>query len=125
MTPTHDNQPAVYIGIGNTDGKLSQFEWSELCEELSAVIEVFVYQYRAGGARLIGAWYSMPATQYLSAVYGVLLPHNNPIAENDLREKLTSLAAGYQQNAIAWARAPRTEFLCPPEPRPASAATAA
>lgn len=127
MNPDFDDQPVVYIGTGNTDGKLSQFEWSELCEELSAILDVFVYRYRTGGARLIGAWYSLPSTQYLSAVYGVLLPRDDQAAEDGLRAELTALAAGYQQDAIAWARAPYTLFLRPPSPapEPASAAAAA
>lgn len=125
MTPDHDDQPVAYIGIGNTDGKLSQFEWAEFCEELSARLDVFVYRYRAAGARLLGAWYSPPASPYLSAMYGVLLPRGDLDAENGLREELAALGAGYQQDAIAWARAPHTAFLRPPAPRPAASAAAA
>lgn len=91
----------IYIGIGNSDDKLSQREWALLQIEVKQALH-------ERNANLIGEWHSYPDSIFQNACFALdvdqaLVP--------ELKGDLTALATMYKQDAIAWAEAPTTEML--------------
>lgn len=97
----------VYIGIGNSDDKLSQAQWSEFVTEVSYAI-----QQTGGypGGAVHGEWFSPCGARWQNACWCLQLP-DNPLAVEALKIHLRHLAGQYEQDSIAWAQAPATEFL--------------
>ena len=91
----------VYVGIGNSDDKLTQTEWSDFVREVEATLSYF---------RMHGSWFSRPDARWQNACWLVeaLDPENN----EKLKAHLRNLAKRYRQDSIAWAVA-ETEFLRP------------
>lgn len=109
----------MHIGIGNSDNRLSQAEWSEFCHATLALLTVFAKRHHNDGARLVGAWYSEPSTPWQSAQFAVTLPRRGRVdSAATLRHALCVLAGSYRQDSIAFAFAPITEFLGPADPDP-------
>ena len=100
----------VYIGIGNTDNKLTQQEWVQFIESVESVVE---------GMPLHGAWFSRPDAPWQNACWLMDISQNSPVYIADMKARLSMLAQRYKQDSIAWAEA-ETEFL-PPQPDPAPA----
>lgn len=89
----------VYISIGNSDDKLSQAEWSTFHSAVDQVI-------RRGAHRVHGAWLSPSADPWQNACWCIEIE-----SSIWLRGQLANLARAYEQDSIAWAEAPVTEFL--------------
>lgn len=90
----------IYIGIGNSDDKLSQKEWAGFARETAEVC--------ASMSKVFGLWFSEPSSQYQNACICIQIP--KPAKERWLRSQLQEIAKRYDQNSISWARA-RTEFV--------------
>lgn len=85
----------VYVTVGNSDDKLSQFRW--MCFQTD-VTEALM----DAGVEFHGQWYSGPVSQWQNACWCFeVLPN---VAER-LKAKLEHVAANYDQDSIAWAEA--------------------
>ena len=91
----------VYVSIGNSDDKLTQAEWSQY------VVEIIARVVSIGHAH--GAWYSLPHAPYQNACWCVEFDNAEDLAEG--REVATEVRRKWRQDSIAWAEAPRTEFI--------------
>jgi len=93
----------VYVGIGNTDNKLTQQEWADFVREVESTMSYFP---------LHGAWFSRPDAPWQNACW--LAEIDDPKAKfvEGFKEHLRVLAERYNQDSIAWAEA-ETEFLSP------------
>ena len=97
----------VYISIGNSDDKLTQFQWSAYVGDVSFVVR------RAAelpGGALHGAWLSEPSSQWQNACWALQLPADAASVEH-LKMRLAEVADQFRQDSIAWAVAPNTEFI--------------
>jgi hypothetical protein len=94
----------VYIGIGNTDNKLTQQEWAAFVEDVEVVLE---------GMPLHGAWFSRPDAPWQNACWLMDISQNSSMFISDMKARLVRLATRYNQDSIAWAEA-ETEFLGAP-----------
>jgi hypothetical protein len=94
-------QITVYISIGNSDDKLSQAKWAMFQLDVARALTT-------AGARYHGEWHSHPGSMWQNACWCVEIP---PAAAGRLKDELGRLADVYQQESIAWAEAPTTEFL--------------
>ncbi len=93
----------VYIGIGNTDNKLTQQEWAAFIEDVEIVLT---------GLPMHGAWFSRPDAPWQNACWLVDLSEKTPGYATDLKVVMGHLAARYNQDSIAWAEA-ATTFIPP------------
>lgn len=91
----------VYISIGNSDDKLSQKHWAEFAQEVADTIndQVMVIH---------GQWVSPSTSPYQNACWCAEMTDTDARV---LKPALIDLAGRYQQDSIAWAEAPTTEFL--------------
>jgi hypothetical protein len=97
----------VYVSIGNSDDKLSQADWATFHSAVNDVI-------RHAALQMHGAWTS-PSTDPWQNACWCFEVNNAPGAlygRQWLRNQLANFAKAYQQDSIAWAEAPKTEFLC-------------
>lgn len=91
----------VYVSIGNSDNKLGQAEWSEYVADFRLAMERYADQ-------ILGEWYSLPDSAYQNACMAVeVLPDD----VDALMERLTDVRETYGQASVAWAVAPKTEFI--------------
>jgi hypothetical protein len=99
----------VYASIGNSDDKLSQARWSAYHERFEDVI-------RDRAKTVYGDWLSLPNSGWQNAcvAFGV-----DPAEVPFLKSELRDLAAAFDQDAVAWAEAPVTEFVGPSQTLPA------
>jgi hypothetical protein len=95
------NTITVYASIGNSDDKLSQREWSEFVREMEHIVGRHASQ-------VYGWWFSMPDAPWQNAVVAFLLDTHKA---DQVRAEMSKLRAAYRQDSIAWAEAPRTEFI--------------
>lgn len=93
--------PVVYVGIGNSDNKLTQAKWAEFLRELYDLVRCYP-------TTILGWWYSGPAEPWQNACVAFKL---DPVHYKDFRAELVEMRKRYRQDSIAWAEAPRTEFL--------------
>lgn len=91
----------VYVSIGNSDDKLTQREWA-------AYVREFVKLMRKDAAQVYGEWYSAPDVEYQNACIAAAVPDERL---GWLRGALLDLRTQYRQDSVAWAEAPRTEFI--------------
>lgn len=95
------DEVTVYVGIGNSDDKLSQREWSDFCADLRDIADAYAVQF-------LGEWYSLPNRRWQNAEVAWTMR----TADLDgLRQVLTALRRKYQQDSIALAIVQRTEFV--------------
>lgn len=95
----------VYISIGNSDDKLTQWHWAAYFSDVAVAIR------RAAAAGAVhGQWASEPASAWQNACWCVEL--NTDSAEL-LKLRLAEIAENFRQDSIAWAVAPKTEFIGP------------
>lgn len=92
----------VYVSIGNSDDKLSQSEWALF---VKGTFDALMKH----AETMHGDWRSATDSPWQNACWCVEVPLFQVTA---LRDRLVELAATYQQDSIAWAEVPRTEFLC-------------
>jgi hypothetical protein len=96
----------VYISIGNSDDKLSQWAWANY---VMAVDVALMDARDAPGSPVSkrhGVWQSASASHWQNACWCVEV--TDP---DELKDRLRELAGQYGQDSIAWAEAPTTEFL--------------
>lgn len=89
------NMQTVYITIGNSDNKLSQFSWHQFCKELEACVTSF-----SGTKHFVG--FSLPDSQYQTMC---ICAEVSGEAIRPLRFHLSGLARLYKQDSIALAEA--------------------
>lgn len=91
----------VYVSIGNSDDKLTQKEWASFHEQVDeAIHKVALTTY--------GHWLSESSARWQNACWCFELLR---VDYAPLKQSLSALARNYQQDSIAWAEAPETEFL--------------
>lgn len=92
----------VYVSIGNSDDKLSQADWAEFVIAMSARV--------AGCAEFQhGVWFSVPHARWQNACWCLEFTSDDSIKE--AKEVCAELARQYNQDSIAWAPVPETEFI--------------
>lgn len=91
----------IYVGIGNSDDKLTQREWAEFQDRTLAMCEHY--------GTSIGAWYSSPISQWQNACFCV----GQVKKPESLRKALGQLAGTFRQDSISFAEA-ATVFVKPP-----------
>lgn len=100
----------VYVSIGNSDDKLPQADWASFHTGVDAVI-------RRAAHQVHGAWVSPSTDPWQNACWCIVLDPNAYMDRAEdidwLRVQLANLAKAYDQDSIAWAEAPTTEFLGP------------
>ena len=93
----------VYVSIGNSDDKLKQVDWAAFHATVNRCI-LTARGYRG----MHGRWVSEPTSPWQNACWCF------EIRDSDmefLKKDLRSLAQEFDQDSIAWAQAPVTEFL--------------
>jgi hypothetical protein len=96
---------STYITIGNSDDKLTQREWASFFSTTALAIRGAV---EAAGGTVHGQWVSEPASAWQNACWCVNLGADS--AEL-LKLRLSEIATDFRQASIAWAQAPKVEFL--------------
>lgn len=91
----------VYVSIGNSDGKLSQRDWATFIREMTSLV-------RDTADQVYGWWHSTSDMPWQNAVVAFLL---NAGKRDQLRAEVSRLREKYRQDSIAWAEAPRTDFI--------------
>ena len=90
----------VYISIGNSDDKLTQAEWATFYRETNLLLRQY--------GHIHGQWVSEPASAWQNACWCLEFDEKDrPV----VTWSLATLATRYNQDSIAWAEAPKTEFL--------------
>jgi hypothetical protein len=88
-------QDVVYVGIGNSDDKLTQEEWAEFIIRAEGLCE------QAG--KVIGAWFSQPVSPWQNACF--CIQDVKPSRGLWFRGALRALAADFRQESISYAEA--------------------
>lgn len=91
----------IYIGIGNSDNKLSQQEWAQFCAEVVAYV-------RSVADQFLGEWYSLPNARWQNAEVAAVVPDEYM---DEMRHVLVEFRVRYQQDSIALAVVNATEFI--------------
>jgi hypothetical protein len=91
----------VYISIGNSDDKLTQARWSEFYNWVAGSINMFASVHH-------GKWVSDPTEPWQNACWCVLVEEGKV---ERLKARLRNTAVEFDQDSIAWAEAPHTEFI--------------
>lgn len=99
----------VYVAIGNSDDKLTQQRWNELCTRVHRAVFGYAEQVH-------GDWQSIGSAPWQNACICFEIPAP---AAGSLKRELAILAAEFGQDSIAWAEAV-TEFIGPAEANPAA-----
>lgn len=93
----------VFIGIGNSDDKLTQRAWVAFQLDVRNAIQDTT-------ATIHGDWTSYPDSLYQNATWCVELVDDEV---PEFKGVLAAIAVQYKQDAIAWNQIARTEFLGP------------
>lgn len=93
----------AFIGIGNSDDKLSQRQW--VCFQLDVRQQLSDME-----SNIIGEWHSYEDSIFQNACFAVEIEDDKA---PELKGALAAIATIYEQDAIAWNPAPATEFLGP------------
>jgi hypothetical protein len=91
----------VYIGIGNSDDKLSQAEWSRYITDVR--LEVKNWQ-----GSVFGEWFSKPDSAYQNACFCAAFDHDHI---GGLRMSLVKVRKTYRQDSIAFAVVQYTQLI--------------
>lgn len=91
----------VYLSIGNSDNKLSQYDWARYIAQMRGQL---------GDLKKHGEWFSAPDSVYQNVCWCVEVPEEK---HKDLQEMLRFIAGGFRQDSIAWAEVNDTQFLSP------------
>lgn len=89
----------TYISVGNSDDKLSQKQWAQMCDRISVALL---------GLETHGQWFSLPNTRFQNACWCVEVPHTS---RNELLAELKQIREEFVQDSIAWAETPDTLFI--------------
>lgn len=93
----------VYLTIGNSDDKLTQKRWAAFQLRTWRVLERYA-------SATHGSWHSNPGAEWQNACWCIELPDNVDRLFR-IRHELRLLASEFEQDSIAWAEAPKVEFL--------------
>ncbi len=93
----------IFIGVGNSDDKLTQREWADYHRE----VDLAVHARLAAGATVHGHWLSDPAAPWQNACWCI---EAKPSVAYKLKADLAVIAGRYRQDSIAWSEA-TTEFI--------------
>jgi hypothetical protein len=103
----------IYISIGNSDDKLTQFEWAQFYRSVDLAVSA------AGkyvGVQIHGRWASLPHEPWQNACWCLAIDDGElESVVAGLRIDLLTLAKEFRQESIAWA-AGAVEFLSPNPP---------
>lgn len=89
----------VYMSIGNSDNKLSQLDWSDFAAKFESEI-------RNWADEVFGVWYSHSTSEWQNMCVAANLREPESV-----KHKLRELRDEYDQESIAWAEVPNTEFI--------------
>lgn len=92
---------AVYVSIGNSDGKLSHAEWAAFYRAADELLTETV------ATQVYGRWHSLPATPYVNACWAVEIPD---VHIEVFKGVLAELARAFRQESIAYLSG-QTEFI--------------
>lgn len=106
----------VYIGIGNSDDKLSQARWSEFAAATYTQI-LEITQGPGRRPKLVGAWYSAPAAPWQNACWCLTVEITHGSLLDHLQVQLRRIARTYGQDSVSWAPA-FTQHLTPMQEAP-------
>lgn len=90
----------AYISIGNSDDKLTQARWAEFYRATNILLRAY--------GNVHGQWVSEPASAWQNACWCLEFEDTGPFP---LKKELAGLAKTFDQDSIAWAEVPETEFL--------------
>lgn len=104
-------RPVAYISIGNTDNKLTQQRWASFCTFTRAAVLRTANQ---PGGDILFEGYSTPDAPWQNACWALGLPYGQEDVAA-LKRELADIAHHFDQDSIAYALAPVTEFLGHPQ----------
>lgn len=91
----------VHVGIGNSDDKLSQRDYSAYIAAVDTTVRFYC-------GRFLGWWFSAPDAPWQNATVEFTIS----VAQVEkLRHELTEVRTRYRQDSLAWTQAPTTEFV--------------
>lgn len=103
----------IYIVMGNSDDKLSQFEWSQFYRAIDTVVSA------AGnyvGVQIHGRWTALPHEPWQNACWCLAIDDGElEFVVKGMKAELVALAKEFRQESIVWAEA-EVEFLSPNPP---------
>jgi hypothetical protein len=91
----------VYIRIRNSDDKLTQVEWSELCADMTELA--------ADHAQVHAAFFSRPDASWQDACWCVNF--TEPAEQARARDAARRLGGKYWRTVVAWDRVTEPELL--------------
>lgn len=91
----------VFAAIGNSDDKLTQWQWSEF-------VNSFVNIVRIHASKIHGEWVSESSAPFQNACMCFEITE---AAEPALRWALAQLRATYLQDSLAWSVVSHTDFI--------------
>lgn len=107
----------VYVSIGNSDDRLGQALWSQFYGQVDNLLQ------SGSLVRQHGRWLSTPDSRYQNACWCIEFDPDQQVVpwfgrpDMDLlawlQLELSRLAGEYNQDSIAWAQAPITQFIKP------------
>lgn len=91
----------VYVSIGNTDGKLNQPEYAEYVRDFRRVMGKYAVE-------TYGVWFSAPDVPFQNACIAIGVKAD---LVDELRDELSKMRSYFEQDSVAWAVVPTTEFI--------------
>ena len=91
----------VYASIGNSDDKLTQVRWSGYTRR-------FVNEINQYASHVHGIWYAAPDSPFQNACVCFEIDADDAAF---VRAQLAGVCRAFEQDSIAWAVAPTTEFI--------------
>lgn len=91
----------VYISIDNSYDKLTQNEWAHYVALVREAIRNLAFRQHS-------EWFSSGDSPWQNACWCVEV---QPVMVDDLKARLAREAKAFNQNSIAWAAVPVTEFI--------------
>ena len=83
----------ITVGIGNSDNKLTQKEWSMFVSEISCAIHIFAKEIHfRGGSSSIEEWQN----------YAWIFVVTNDQMEKLIKNKIKAIREFYRQDSVAW-----------------------
>jgi hypothetical protein len=95
----------VYISIGNSDDKLTQQDWAEFIARVDGMLRTTVRK----TVQIHGHWFSAPDSVWQNCCWCIEIEGEESV--DFLKGYLAGCCKIYNQDSVAWAVAPVTEFL--------------
>jgi len=93
----------VFVMIGNSDDKLTQFQWSTFISDVRLVLTSFPV------IKIWGELYCLPNIMYQNACWHIGIANNYPL--QTIKDELVIVSRKFGQDAIAWIECKDAEFL--------------